>query len=119
MTIEAMKLALWVLEDFVDDPRAQKEIDEASAALRQAIAEAEKQEPVAWAQFSEIGNLIDLLEEPCKGYAPLYTHPQPKREWVGLTPEERLVIIDQWHWDEGKTDYLCRLVEEKLKEKNT
>jgi hypothetical protein len=42
-----------------------------------------------------------------------------RHEWVGLTPKERLVIINQWHWDEGKTDYLCRLIEEKLKEKNT
>jgi hypothetical protein len=41
MSIEAMKQALKVLEDFVDDPRAQKEIDEASIVLRQAIAEEE------------------------------------------------------------------------------
>ena len=42
MSIEAMKQALEVLEDFVDDPRVQHQIDAASAALRQAIAEAEK-----------------------------------------------------------------------------
>ena len=96
MSIDAMKQALEALECLFGIPehltgkgggdvsvwrlggsyRAQQAIP----ALRQAIAEAEKQEPVAWAQFSEIGNLIDLLEEPCKGYAPLYTHPQPKRE---------------------------------------
>ena len=35
--IEAMKFALEVFDDFVDDPRAQKEINEAIAALRQAI----------------------------------------------------------------------------------
>ena len=61
--IEAMKQALEVLEDFVDDPRAQKQIDEASISLRQAIAEAEKivpsdypnsHQPVAW-----IENLTD------------------------------------------------------------
>ncbi len=45
MSIEAMKQALEVLENFVDDPRSQHQIDAASAALRQAIAEAE-QEPV-------------------------------------------------------------------------
>lgn len=39
--------------------------------------------------------------------------------WRGLTPTERTVIIDQLRWDEGKADYLCRLVEAKLKEKNT
>ena len=25
----------------------------------------------------------------------LYTHPQPKREWVGLTDQEYLLLIDQ------------------------
>ena len=86
MSIEAMKQAIEALIPFA--LLACKEKCGCSAcyardtvtSLRQAIAEAEKQEPVAWAQFSEIGNLIDLLEEPCKGYAPLYTHPQPKRE---------------------------------------
>ena len=46
---------------------------------------------MAWAQFSEAGNLIDLLEEPCGGYVPLYTTP-PQRTWVGLTDEELRVI---------------------------
>ena len=46
MSIEAMKQALEVLEDFVDDPRCQKQIDDASSALRQAIEQAEKQD--AW-----------------------------------------------------------------------
>ena len=82
MTIEAMKQALEALEDAVDHlPKPNStECGYAITSLRQAIAEAEKQKPVAWAQFSEIGNLIDLLEEPCKGYVPLYAHPQPKRE---------------------------------------
>jgi hypothetical protein len=85
MSIEAMKQALEALDEvtgwtWAGPMRVMDEVEDAITSLRQAIAEAEKQEPVAWAQFSEIGNLIDLLEEPCKGYAPLYTHPQPKRE---------------------------------------
>jgi len=73
-----------------------------------------KQEPVAWAQFSEIGNLIDLLEEPCKGYAPLYTHPQPKREWVGLTEQEETGILLS-----SNTVYSAmKFTEAKLMEKN-
>ena len=80
-----MKQALEALDEvtgwtWAGPMRVMDEVEDAITSLRQAIAEAEKQEPVAWAQFSEIGNLIDLLEEPCKGYAPLYTHPQPKRE---------------------------------------
>lgn len=39
MSIEVMKQALEVLEDFVDDPRCQKQIDDASIALRKAIQE--------------------------------------------------------------------------------
>ena len=45
MSITAMKQALEVLEDFVDDPRAQHQIDAASAALRQAIAVYESAPP--------------------------------------------------------------------------
>ena len=46
--IAASRQALKVLEDFVDDPRCQKEIDQSSIALRTAIeaAEKHKQEPV-------------------------------------------------------------------------
>lgn len=42
-----------------------------------------------------------------------------KREWVGLTREEEAVIIEQWHMDEGKPAQLCRMIQAKLKEKNT
>lgn len=52
------------------------------------------------------------------GYAEGFNDACKKPTWVGLTPDERTVIIDQWRWDEGKADYLCRLVEAKLKEKN-
>ena len=119
MSIEVMKQALEALD--LSFPRfgigTAKHIS-ATAALRQAIAEAEKQEPVAWAQFSEIGNLIDLLEEPCKGYAPLYTHPQPKREWVELTPEEVLAHAN----DQLVPKFFAMgaaWANAKLKEKNT
>ena len=46
----------------------------------------------------------------------LYTHPQPKREWVGLTLEE----IDKtppMHSNGGYEAY-ARAIEAKLKEKN-
>ena len=44
---EAAQQALEVLDNFVDDPRCQKQIDDAITALRAALAEPE-QEPVAW-----------------------------------------------------------------------
>ena len=86
----------------------------------------EVQEPVAWLEpewgeeiCPEFGYAITMTEDHPRDlcWIPLYAHP-PQR-WVGLTPDERTVIIDQWRWDEGKADYLCRLVEAKLKEKNT
>ena len=98
-----MKQALEVLEDFVDDPRAQKQIDEASISLRQAIAEAEKQEPVAQC----------MVHGECFGGKCIY--PQTKREWVGLTCEESEEI------QKISTCYeqAVELTEAKLKEKNT
>ena len=100
--------------DSEEDEKAHSLMATAFFKLKEAIAKAEKQEPVAWAQFSEIGNLIDLLEEPCKGYAPLYTHPQPKREWVGLTVIEAVEL-------ELATNHpreFAAAIEAKLKEKN-
>ena len=47
MSIEAMKQALEALE-YDTRPETEYGINTAITALRQAIAEAEKQEPVAW-----------------------------------------------------------------------
>lgn len=90
MSIEAMKQALEVLENFVDDPRAQHQIDAASAVLRQAIADVEKQEPVAWQwrrkdKAWSLDNTFNSEVYPTtldSEVRPLYTHPQPKRELV-------------------------------------
>lgn len=97
--IEAMKQALEVLEDFVDDPRSQHQIDAASAALRKAIAEAEKrevsQEPVALMVVNGEISYKSIDDDQSFGmWCPVnydsrhsfpdgtkfYTHPQPKRE---------------------------------------
>ncbi len=44
-----------------------------------------------------------------------HTHPQPKREWVGLTPEDAIDII----WACRGAESIVRATEAKLKEKNT
>ena len=95
MSKEAMKLALEALETEADIYRDNDPIDgepdhiwEAIKSLRQAIAEAEKQEPVAWMVELSDGNqfvydkrMLKYLDPDvhatCK---PLYTHPQPKAE---------------------------------------
>lgn len=66
-------------------------IDNVIEALRQALAQPE-QEPVAWMHTCGSDTQINTLPAECYGdnwtRTPLYTAP-PKREWVGLTVEER------------------------------
>jgi hypothetical protein len=124
MTIEAMKQALEALEYEAsrgndDAYRIERE------ALRTAIAEAEKQEPVAWLGL-EPSDMPD-------GDDPMYDHdfflkgmawadailrkknntpPAAQRQWVGLTEAE----INEWDYD---TRDLVMDIEKLLREKNT
>jgi len=96
-------------------------------ALRQAIERAEKQEPVAyinveqrkleWAKYTkwDTPTVVNLPK------IPLYTTPQPQREWVGLTPDEVFSIADQHPVEGFDPDIMAytRAIEAKLKEKNT
>jgi hypothetical protein len=51
---------------------------------------------------------------------PLYTTPQPQREWVGLTDEEIKPLCDENHIIYGAyTVDFIQSIEAKLKEKNT
>jgi len=115
MSIEAMKQALEALEhSHATEPMWKTPIKNAIASLRQAIAEAEKQEPVAF----RCGDAIVHIKPPVYGN----THPQPKREWVGLTDEE----IAELHHEikvrlmgTFKIEDIYRAVEAKLRSKNT
>ena len=93
--IEAMKQALNVLENKCEPDHP------VITELRQAIAEAEKQEPFeywnaveGWVKLDEVREHFDsvncgtIYKNDGEGRVPLYTHPQPKREWVGLTDED-------------------------------
>jgi len=79
------------------------------------------QEPVAWItpdgegfriRFSEPTNDVPL------GWDPLYTTP-PKREWVGLTDEERESIAQDYSLTGLGYQSPFKAIEAKLKEKNT
>jgi len=107
MSIEAMKQALEVLKS----SRFTK-VTEATELIEQAIAEAEKQEP--FGEAIAHGVVRWNVAYPSVG-TKLYTHPQPKREWVGLTPEDAIDII----WAYRGTESIVRATEAKLKEKNT
>jgi hypothetical protein len=114
MTIEAMKQMVEALEIAAEGGG----VDFYAYAKegRQAIAEAEKQEPVAW----KTDDIELYVREDKFGFynIPLYTTPQ-QRTWVGLTDEEKESLINK------KVDgaYLTvmetiELTEAKLRSKN-
>ncbi len=124
MSIEAMKQALEALEEYQAKGAPFMSCDAAVAALRAAIIE-QAAEPVAWMydfmsdnRDEVIRDWItqsqeDIARENGFNVRPLYTAP---RQWVGLTNKD---IIEMWPetstvgWDD------IRLIEAKLKEKNT
>lgn len=106
MSIELMKQwleALTIQSDRVTEIGKKRE---AITSLRQAIEQAEKQEPVAaqsrfsgdeWNQCSvEHAKMVMANPHEWKNYELrlLYTTPQPQRKWVGLTDEDRLHLVD-------------------------
>ena len=131
MSIEAMKQALEALElarsthdvMLLSDPpqKAWKyhnvdwKLLGAVNHLGQAIAEAEKQEPVAYMNPDDL--CADTAFRWCaidEFTRPVYTSP-PQRQWVGLTDEELDHYREQRWW--SAVD-MAKEVEAKLKEKN-
>ena len=113
---KALKLALEALRS-LNAATTEERIRRNTAidALREALAQPE-QEPVGrFAKFTD-----DIWREVTDGSpgVQLYTTP-PKREWVGLTDDEREEIENRpfsqndWLW------FYTQAIEAKLKEKNT
>jgi type V secretory pathway adhesin AidA len=101
MSIEAMKQALEALERAVStcfDRRAHEDvmsrpehfINQTIIALRLAIEQAEKQEPVAWANINKHGDITHTNNKRMPwSKTPLYTTPPAaQRQWVGLTEKD-------------------------------
>jgi hypothetical protein len=133
MSIEAMKQALEALEILAryENPETRIQVrkpkdggpivtmyphkvaSDAAQSLRQAIEQAEKQEPFGYFQYSMHMDAWVQNRDSNKGVA-FYTTPQPPREWVGLTDE------DEIDWEEGgNLKDLVKAIETKLKQKNT
>jgi hypothetical protein len=77
-----------------------------------------KQEPVAWMFVNEDGECEQIEYGPVfddPGVTPLYAAP-PKREWVGLTDEEKEKLVEAFY---GTDIQRLEAVEAKLKERNT
>jgi len=162
MSISAMKCALQSLESvekvkgWNKDSVIGRHCTQSAHFLRQAIAEAEKQEPVVGTKtWFKDGKMVtqhlyasdisqERVDETDKDRHEramqkmvdenqrlgLYDDEQPTcqqnrqvaksatTEWVGLTDEERKLIIHEWRHQEGKAAQLCQAIEAKLKEKN-
>jgi len=99
-------------------------------AGKQAIAELESQEPVAWRApnwsnlHGEYGYrdfddpVIDISNgKPSPYNEPLYIHP-PQRTWVGLTGEEQAHIWANSNPTAFEVYSFAKAIEAKLKEKN-
>jgi hypothetical protein len=111
------------MRDMVSHPDNLQFIDKSITSLRQAIAEAEKQEqgkPVAEVT-SETGAEITMSwwHEPALPIGTkLYTTPQ-QRTWVGLTEEDLKLLSAEWRIVYGAwMDDFAKDIEAKLKEKN-
>jgi hypothetical protein len=136
MSIEAMKLALEVLTDkgqlHPDDYKEKK--NEAITALRTAIAQAEKQEPVAWEDV--LGAIargwahpenarkpmdVQLAVAIAKEIQDMYTTPPAaQRQWVGLTDEDfENAFQETYIMGDSDLQDFAKVIEAKLKEKNT
>jgi len=81
------------------------------------------QEPVAWMVYTQDGQSVYVTDNPTdiqKGQRalPLYTTP-PKREWVGLTDEEREGIAQDYSLTGLGYQSPFKAIEAMLKEKNT
>jgi hypothetical protein len=110
MSIEAMKQALEALENASDimDSYAQKRQDDAITSLRQAIAEAEKQEPVAWANraltcFAQQETAVCIKPLAWFKKTPLQRQP--------LTHEQRLDLLRRFEPNKNKWDAHAILID--------
>ena len=146
MTIEAMKQALeneLSASDFIDKaPQSWDKTERTEWArlqamlhnirvfkktMRQAISEAEKQKPVVWMYQNKSTHEVHF-QKHMRGFVdhgatyetPLYTTPQPQREWVGLMDEEIALVCAECaasahNWNDIS---FARAIEAKLKDKN-
>jgi hypothetical protein len=105
------------------------DVDDVITALRQAL----ETEPFeywtaveGWVKIDEVREHFDsvgcgtIYKSAGEGRSPLYTAPQ-KKEWVGLTDEERWEVVGKkwWDWEDSfDVEAFARAIEAKLKEKN-
>ncbi len=113
--IEVLKQAYQLL---LTEPHAPTVCNQLEVIFRQAIAELESQEPVAWRYgallYHDKLDAMEFIRTSGDSYLlePLYTHP-PQRTWEELTDEERQDIALEVPMD------AVLITEAKLKQLNT
>ena len=98
---------------------AMKNVRASIASIKEALAEPDK-EPVAWMVYTQEGQSAFVTDNPAEIHPsqralPLYATPQ----WVGLTDEELMQCLDQAYGINMRFDGFARIIEAKLKEKNS
>jgi hypothetical protein len=126
MSVEAMKQALDKFEHLWEigiDAEYKVELLPEIKALRQAIEQAEKQEPFGYFQLDLRMDAWVQNRDNKKG-VPFYTAP-PRKEWVSLSDDQMNECIKTADYNQGqykRTPYWAHLaaaIEAKLKERNT
>ena len=117
MSIDAMKQAIEALENVRSyDKQDLYGLDKDITALRTAIEQAEKQEPVAYKWKGELFTPGEIEMLDVDDAVPLYEHP---RQWVGLANEEIEAVMHGSVEGERMLPYqFARAIEAKIKEKN-
>jgi hypothetical protein len=122
--IEVLKQMYQLL---LTEPHAPAVCDQLEVILRQAIAELESQDIVAWMYEDDYQRMLTSetfctvysvkVGSPDKGVTdvPLYTHP-PQRTWVGLTNDELTDLF--YNTNLGQASAVAQAIA-LLKEKNT
>jgi hypothetical protein len=94
-----------------------KMLEDKLASIKQAIAELESQEPVAWQLLGSAHFRKKLPKNAdITAWNPVY-HQPPQRTWVGLTDEE-ICMFSMW-LDSKPDATVFTAIEARLKEKNT
>jgi hypothetical protein len=121
LTREEAQQVLDALEDAADHIGCPDDDDAIGVARRTIRARLAQPEPEAVAWLNKLGNgawIADVLK--CEGdepSEPLYTAPPQRKEWQGLTDEE-IMDLCAAQWASHPID-IGRIIEAKLKEKNT
>ena len=115
-----MQLAEYAWEKRVVKTEHNKQLEIAQAYERGWNAALAQQEPVAWLSTDCIGERYLCFTKPKDNdpVQPLYTTP-PKRKWVGLTDGEIDILSCEMVKGDKSVNWLCKVLEAKLKEKNT